>query len=69
MNKPVAFKVKTTAPRLYCVRPNSEIIEPNQSLEVQSKYLVIVIMLVYIHVGLYSYSPSNEDGARAWLQM
>jgi len=34
-HEPVAFKVKTTAPKQYCVRPNSGRIEPNQSVEVQ----------------------------------
>ncbi|KAI8985822.1 PapD-like protein [Pilobolus umbonatus] len=33
-DKPVAFKVKTTAPKLYCVRPNSDIIQPNQTMAV-----------------------------------
>ncbi|CAG8611613.1 9984_t:CDS:2 [Acaulospora morrowiae] len=33
--QPVAFKVKTTAPKQYCVRPNSGRIEANQSVEVQ----------------------------------
>jgi len=32
---PVAFKVKTTAPKQYCVRPNSGTIQPNESVEVQ----------------------------------
>ncbi|KAL5120497.1 phosphatidylinositol-binding protein scs2 [Pleosporales sp. CAS-2024a] len=32
---PVAFKVKTTAPKQYCVRPNSGRIEPGQQVEVQ----------------------------------
>ncbi|PVH98516.1 MSP domain-containing protein [Periconia macrospinosa] len=32
---PVAFKVKTTAPKQYCVRPNSGRIEPGQTVEVQ----------------------------------
>ncbi|KAG1716057.1 hypothetical protein ID866_1083 [Astraeus odoratus] len=32
---PVAFKVKTTAPKLYCVRPNSGRIEPGDSVDVQ----------------------------------
>ncbi|KZT39954.1 VAMP-associated protein [Sistotremastrum suecicum HHB10207 ss-3] len=32
---PVAFKVKTTAPKLYCVRPNSGRIEPGESVDVQ----------------------------------
>jgi len=31
---PVAFKVKTTAPKQYCVRPNSGRIEPGKSVEV-----------------------------------
>jgi len=32
---PVAFKVKTTAPKQYCVRPNSGRIEPGADVEVQ----------------------------------
>ncbi|CAK7265438.1 phosphatidylinositol-binding protein scs2 [Sporothrix epigloea] len=31
---PVAFKVKTTAPKQYCVRPNSGRIEPDREVEV-----------------------------------
>jgi len=31
----VAFKVKTTAPKQYCVRPNSGIIRPHDHVEVQ----------------------------------
>ncbi|KAK9898047.1 VAMP-associated protein [Cystobasidium minutum MCA 4210] len=34
-SQPVAFKVKTTAPKQYCVRPNSGRIEPNERVEVQ----------------------------------
>jgi len=33
--QPVAFKVKTTAPKAYCVRPNSGRIEPGESVEIQ----------------------------------
>ncbi|KAF2178107.1 MSP domain-containing protein [Zopfia rhizophila CBS 207.26] len=32
---PVAFKVKTTAPKQYCVRPNSGRIEPGKEVDVQ----------------------------------
>ncbi|KAI9710210.1 MAG: hypothetical protein M1812_007482 [Candelaria pacifica] len=32
---PLAFKVKTTAPKQYCVRPNSGRIEPGKDVEVQ----------------------------------
>ncbi|KAJ2312432.1 phosphatidylinositol-binding protein scs2 [Coemansia sp. RSA 2705] len=34
-NGPVAFKVKTTAPKQYCVRPNAGRIEPGQAVEIQ----------------------------------
>ncbi|KAG1468914.1 hypothetical protein G6F56_003564 [Rhizopus delemar] len=34
-SKPVAFKVKTTAPKLYCVRPNSDIIPAKGTTTVQ----------------------------------
>ncbi|GEQ71479.1 hypothetical protein JCM33374_g5163 [Metschnikowia sp. JCM 33374] len=30
----LAFKVKTTAPKLYCVRPNASIVAPGESVEV-----------------------------------
>ena len=33
--QPVAFKVKTTAPKQYCVRPNSGRIEPGEKVEIQ----------------------------------
>ncbi|CAG0913169.1 unnamed protein product [Notodromas monacha] len=32
-DRPVAFKVKTTAPKRYCVRPNSGIIDPKQTMK------------------------------------
>ncbi|KAI9281620.1 PapD-like protein [Sporodiniella umbellata] len=32
---PIVFKVKTTAPKQYCVRPNAGKVEPNSEIEVQ----------------------------------
>lgn len=34
-DKAICFKVKTTAPKQYCVRPNSGMIQPNEATEVQ----------------------------------
>ncbi|ODV63519.1 phosphatidylinositol-binding protein SCS2, partial [Ascoidea rubescens DSM 1968] len=31
---PLAFKVKTTAPKLYCVRPNASTVNPGQQVEI-----------------------------------
>jgi hypothetical protein len=30
-DRPIFFKVKTTAPRFYCVRPNSGLVKPNET--------------------------------------
>ncbi|GMM35903.1 phosphatidylinositol-binding protein [Saccharomycopsis crataegensis] len=34
-DKTLAFKVKTTAPKLYCVRPNAATVAPGEKLDVQ----------------------------------
>jgi hypothetical protein len=34
-NELVAYKVQTTAPKRYCVRPNAGIIKPGEQIEVQ----------------------------------
>ncbi|KAK9369278.1 vesicle-associated membrane protein-associated protein-like protein C16G5.05c [Lipomyces kononenkoae] len=33
--EPMAYKVKTTAPKLYCVRPNASRVNPGETIEVQ----------------------------------
>jgi hypothetical protein len=33
----VCFKIKTTAPKRYCVKPNSGVIDPKQIVQVQGK--------------------------------
>jgi len=33
----VAFKVKTTAPKRYCVRPNSGVLDHNESVTVSGR--------------------------------
>jgi hypothetical protein len=39
----VAFKVKTTAPKLYCVRPNAGVVPAGGSVEVLGKWLVFIL--------------------------
>lgn len=34
-----AFKIKTTAPKLYCVRPNAAIIEPGEAIKISVVFL------------------------------
>lgn len=33
-SEPLAFKVKTTAPKLYCVRPNASVVKPGDSIKI-----------------------------------
>lgn len=35
----VAFKVKTTAPKFYCVRPNASVVAPGETVDVQVIFL------------------------------
>ena len=46
-SKTVLFKVKTTAPKQYCVRPNSGVLEPGKDQTIAGVY---VYMYVYTHV-------------------
>lgn len=36
-DKKVMFKIKTTAPKKYCVRPNSGVLDANSTTEIASK--------------------------------
>lgn len=36
--KRIAFKIKTTAPKRYCVKPNSGVLDPAQSMKVNGKF-------------------------------
>lgn len=37
-DKKILFKIKTTAPKKYCVRPNSGALDPKHTIEVASEY-------------------------------
>ncbi len=43
-DKKVCFKVKTTAPKKYCVRPNSGIIQPQDSVSVAGMLFIKLIL-------------------------
>jgi hypothetical protein len=39
-NELLAYKVKTTAPKRYCVRPNAGLIKPGEQIEIQGLEIV-----------------------------
>jgi len=55
-NEKVCFKVKTTAPRRYCVRPNSGLIDPGQTMEVS------------IMLQPFQYDPNERNNHKFMVQ-
>lgn len=52
----VCFKVKTTAPKRYCVRPNSGVIEPRQA------------MTVHVMLQPFEYDPNERNKHKFMVQ-
>lgn len=57
ISSPIAFKVKTTAPKQYCVRPNSGRVEPGETIEVLGKS----VSHVYLLLTLVLLQPLKEE--------
>ena len=65
-SQPVAFKVKTTAPKQYCVRPNSGRIEPGERVEVQGKLCRIELLVIALTLPANAIlSPPSANEGRA----
>ena len=47
--KAVAFKVKTTAPRHYCVKPNNGLVPPNDCVKVDGKFVSLTLLLLFFY--------------------
>lgn len=43
-DKRVCFKIKTTAPKRYCVRPNAGILEPGNSISIAGKTPILLLL-------------------------
>lgn len=55
-SKRVAFKIKTTAPKRYCVKPNSGVLDPEQ------------IMKVNVLLQPFNYDPSEKNKHKFMVQ-
>lgn len=60
-NDKVAFKVKTTAPKLYCVSPKAGVVSAYESLDVQGKSEVVLLARLIFMPSLYS-DDSTQQG-------
>jgi hypothetical protein len=43
-DKRIAFKIKTTAPKRYCVKPNSGVLDPSNSTKVNGMSLILDLL-------------------------
>lgn len=64
-DKNILFKIKTTAPKKYCVRPNCGNLDPLTSVEVSSKYLEVVLFLYFFYI--FSFKTIFDKKVN-WLQ-
>ena len=51
-DRKVCFKIKTTAPKRYCVKPNSGVIDPKQTVQIAGLY-----SLRYTRLYVTDYMP------------
>ena len=54
--KRVAFKIKTTAPKRYCVKPNSGVLDPEQTMKVN------------VLLQPFNYDPSEKNKHKFMVQ-
>lgn len=58
IDKTIAFKIKTTAPKRYCVRPNCGELDPKEKAEISGKqYFHIFVKSFYF----YTFNIKNES--------
>lgn len=58
-NDTVIFKVKTTAPRQYCVRPNSGVLQSQEQATISGTYVTTGKQLSYQFVCFYNFCWSG----------
>lgn len=61
----LAFKVKTTSPKKYCVRPSSGVVEPGSSKDVQVIMQVLPSSGFHLLAGCRSSQPQHAQALSA----
>ena len=53
-DRKVCFKIKTTAPKRYCVKPNSGVIDPRETVQIAGNNQIIYCnkLDIYIYVTI-----------------
>ena len=53
-DKKILFKLKTTAPKKYCVRPNSGILYPKSRQEIHGNFSLTIFHRFYVYFCCFS---------------
>lgn len=72
-DEPVAFKVKTTAPKKYCVRPSSGVVDPKATKDIQVRKreltsIPTVLLTVVITIPAETLSLARQPSATRFQQ-
>ena len=76
--KRIAFKIKTTAPKRYCVKPNSGVLDPEQTMKVNgsinlfifflSFLLVLILYFLIVLLQPFIYDPNEKNKHKFMVQ-
>jgi len=53
-DRKVCFKIKTTAPKKYCVKPNSGVVDPSSEVQIAGRSFLIKHVRYPVVTGIYS---------------
>ena len=65
-SKTVLFKVKTTAPKQYCVRPNSGVLEPGKDQTIAGVCVYVCVYVCVFILTMYILIVYSSDAATVY---
>jgi hypothetical protein len=79
--KRIAFKIKTTAPKRYCVKPNSGVLDPSSSTKVNGEFEVLdsaqtgqltsflfILNTIQVLLQPFTYDPNDKTKHKFMVQ-
>ena len=80
-DRKVCFKIKTTAPKRYCVKPNSGVIDPKQTVQISGNFrpqirfnllalcdLRKIITCISVSLQPFEYDPNEKNRHKFMVQ-
>ena len=71
-DKKVCFKIKTTAPKRYCVKPNSGVVDPNTEVAIAGRDLSFCDLnecnMILVSLQPFEYDPAEKNKHKFMVQ-